>query len=185
MHVNISMQPQEENTFTQVPWFATTQTGSIDLYASAVSRYSSNLNHSNSSNANAKTASKNDSLKRHGRLSKKNSRDSEESENSNHRRRSNPVTGSATNLSAWSKDTEVNESDKIKELNSSKTSLKARKNSFTASLTNSKTSLQKILNNKDTDQPTFIEPLDTIMSYSSQIDPNTNMVRSFSRSSKK
>ena len=179
------MQPQEENTFTQVPWFATTQTGSIDLYASAVSRYSSNLNHSNSSHANAKNASKTDSLKRHGRLSKQHSRDSEKSEHSNHRRLSNPVTGSITNLSAWSKDTEVCESDKLKELNSSKTSLKARKNSLTASLTNSKTSLRKILNNKETDQTTFIEPLDTIMSYSSQIDPNTNMVRSLSRSSKK
>ena len=178
------MQPQEENTFTQVPWFATTQTGSIDLYASAVSRYSSNLNHSNSSHANAKTTFKNDSLKRQGGLSKQNSKDSEESEHSNHRRKSNPVTGSATNLSAWSKDTEVCESEKFKELNSSKTSLKARKNSFTASLTNSKTSLRKIFNNKDTDQNTFIEPLDTIMSYSSQIDPNTNMVRSLSRSSK-
>ena len=179
------MQPQEENTFTQVPWFATTQTGSIDLYASAVSRYSSNLNHSNSSHANAKNASKTDSLKRHGRLSKQHSRDSEESEHSYHRRRSNPVTGSITNLSAWSKDTEVCESDNLKQLNSSKTSLKTRKNSFTASLTNSKTSLRKILNNKDTDQTTFIEPLDTIMSYSSQIDPNTNMVRSLNRSSKK
>ena len=46
------MQPQEENTFTQIPWFATTQTGSIDLYASAVSRYSSNLNESNNSKTN-------------------------------------------------------------------------------------------------------------------------------------
>jgi hypothetical protein len=46
------MQPQGENTFTQIPWFATTQTGSIDLYASAVSRYSSNLNESNNSNSN-------------------------------------------------------------------------------------------------------------------------------------
>ena len=52
------------------------------------------------------------------------------------------------------------------------------------SLANSKTSLRKILNTKDTDQATFIEPLDTIMSYSSQIDPNTNMVRSLIRSLK-
>ena len=44
------MQPVEENTFSQVPWFATTQTGSIDLYASAVLRYSSSLNNSSSSN---------------------------------------------------------------------------------------------------------------------------------------
>ena len=49
------MQPIEENTFEQVPWFATTQTGSIDLYASAVSRaHSSNLN--NSSNLSAKNS---------------------------------------------------------------------------------------------------------------------------------
>ena len=44
------MQPVKENTFSQVPWFATTQTGSIDLYASAVSGYSSNLNNSSTSN---------------------------------------------------------------------------------------------------------------------------------------
>ena len=96
------MQPQEENTFTQVPWFATTQTGSIDLYASAVSRYSSNLNHSNSSHSQAKTSSKRNSLKKGENLGKQNSKDSVDSEASNNRRRSNPVTGSSANLSAWS-----------------------------------------------------------------------------------
>ena len=43
------MQPIEENTFNQVPWFATTLSGSIDLYASTASRYSNNLNGLNNS----------------------------------------------------------------------------------------------------------------------------------------
>ena len=175
------MQPQEENTFTQVPWFATTQTGSIDLYASAVSRYSSNLNHSNSSHSQAKT-SKRRSLKKGDKLQKQNSKDSVESETSNSRRRSNPVTGSSANLSAWSKEAEVGEDVKLKEINSSRTSLKARKDSLAASINDSRTSLKKLLSKKDTDQKTFIEPLDPIMSYSSQIEPSTNMVRSFTRS---
>ena len=59
------MQPLEENTFEQIPWFATTQTGSIDLYASAVSRnYSNNLNNSNNSKSdksNAKSAQRKNS----------------------------------------------------------------------------------------------------------------------------
>jgi len=51
------MQPLEENTFEQIPWFATTQTGSIDLYASAVSRnYSNNLNNSNNSKSDKSKA---------------------------------------------------------------------------------------------------------------------------------
>ena len=176
------MQPQEENTFTQVPWFATTQSGSIDLYASAVSRYSSNLNHSNSSHSQAKTSSKRRSLKNGDKLQKQNSKDSVESETSNSRRRSNPVTGSSANLSAWSKEAEVGEDVKLKEINSSRTSLKARKDSLAASINDSRISLKKLLSTKDTDRKTFIEPLDPIMSYSSQIEPSTNMVRSFTRS---
>ena len=51
------MQPLEENTFEQIPWFATTQTGSIDLYASAVSRnYSNNLNNSSNSKSDKSQA---------------------------------------------------------------------------------------------------------------------------------
>jgi len=165
------MQPQEENTFTQVPWFATTQTGSIDLYASAVSRYSSNLNHSNNSHSQTKTASKRNSLKKSDKVEKQNSKQSLESELSDKRRRSNPVNGSSASLSAWSKD------EKLQEINSSRTSLKSRKNSFVASISNSKTSLRKLLTIKDTEQNTFIEPLDPIMSYSSQIEPSTNMRR--------
>ena len=170
------MQPQEENTFTQVPWFATTQTGSIDLYASAVSRYSSNLNHSNNSHSQAKTASKRNSLKKSDKVEKQNSKQSLESELSDKRRRSNPVNGSSASLSAWSNDV------KLQEINTSRTSLKSRRNSFVASISNSKTSLRKLLTIKDTDQNTFIEPLDPIMSYSSQIEPSTNMVRSLNRS---
>ena len=170
------MQPQEENTFTQVPWFATTQTGSIDLYASAVSRYSSNLNHSNNSHSQTKTASKRNSLKKSDKVEKQNSKQSLESKLSDKRRRSNPVNGSSASLSAWSND------EKLQEINSSRTSLKSRKNSFVASISNSKTSLRKLLTIKDTDQNTFIEPLDPIMSYSSQIEPSTNMVRSLNRS---
>ena len=176
------MQPQEENTFTQVPWFATTQTGSIDLYASAVSRYSSNLNHSNNSHSQAKTASKRNSLKKNDKVEKQNSKHSLESELSNYRRRSNPVTGSSASLSAWSKEAEAGNDEKLKEINSSRTSLKSRKNSIATSISNSKTSLRKLLSIKDTDQKTFIEPLDPIMSYSSQIEPSTNMVRSLNRS---
>ena len=176
------MQPQEENTFTQVPWFATTQTGSIDLYASAVSRYSSNLNHSNNSQSQAKTASKRNSLKKSDKVEKQNSKQSLESELSNHRRRSNPITGSTASLSAWSKEADIGNEEKLQEINSSRTSLKSRKNSFAASISNSKSSLRKLLSIKDTDQKTFIEPLDPIMSYSSQIEPSTNMVRSLNRS---
>ena len=43
------MQPIEENTFNQVPWFATTLSGSIDLYTSTASRYSNNIDGLNSS----------------------------------------------------------------------------------------------------------------------------------------
>ena len=58
------MQPTEENTFNQVPWFATTQTGSIDLYASAVFHDSSNIiNHSNNTQDEDKLETKSNSTK--------------------------------------------------------------------------------------------------------------------------
>lgn len=177
------MQPQGENTFTQIPWFATTQTGSIDLYASAVSRYSSNLNESNNSNSNnsqtKNTSEKKSKTKARNDLKKGNTDNSEVLPS---RRQSKKVTGSTTSLSAWSGIPEGDDKvgQNIKEVNSSEKSLRTKRDSLTTSINNSKTSLRKLLSNKETekvDRQTFIEPLDPIMSYSSQVEPSTNMRR--------
>ena len=110
-------------------------------------------------------------------------RNTEDSEVLPSRRRSKTVIGSTTSLSAWSGIPESDDTldQNIKEVNSSKRSLRTKRDSLTTSINNSKTSLKKLLNNKETekvDQQTFIEPLDPIMSYSSQVEPSTNMVRS-------
>ena len=150
------MQPVEENTFSQVPWFATTQTGSIDLYASAISRYSSNLNHSNTSNNKENT-----------KLSNK----------------KNSTNGSTRSLKAWSGigGKENIENGRGDDSSSSKVSLRGKRNSFTKTISNSRLSLKKLLNKEEeeeTDRQTIIEPLDPIMSYSSQnqIEPSQAMV---------
>ena len=85
-------------------------------------------------------------------------------------------------MSAWSGIPESDDTldQNIKEVNSSKRSLRTKRDSLTTSINNSKTSLKKLLNNKETekvDRQTFIEPLDPFMSYSSQVEPSTNMVR--------
>ena len=115
------MQPVEENTFSQVPWFATTQTGSIDLYASAVSRYSSNLNNSSTSNHKENT-----------KLSNK----------------KNSTNGSTSSLKAWSGigEKENTENGRSENSNSSKISLRGKRNSFTKTISNSRLSLKKLLN---------------------------------------
>ena len=150
------MQPVEENTFSQVPWFATTQTGSIDLYASAVSRYSSNLNNSSTSNHKENT-----------KLSNK----------------KNSTNGSTRSLKAWSGigEKENTENGRSENSNSSKISLRGKRNSFTKTISNSRLSLKKLLNKEEeegADRQTILEALDPIMSYSSQnqIEPVQTMV---------
>ena len=86
-------------------------------------------------------------------------------------------------MTAWSgiPETDSKADPNIREVNSSKRSSRTKRDSLTASINNSKTSLKKLLSNKEPekfDRQTFIEPLDPIMSYSSQIEPSTNMVRS-------
>ena len=188
------MQPLEENTFEQIPWFATTQTGSIDLYASAVSRnYSNNLNNSNNSKSDK---SKDKSVARKNSHSNKNLEKSKRHQNSNEsiksslassERKNKTLSESIRNGSAW-KTTVLagnEETPNHKDLVSGSNSSRSKRSSLTKSITNSKLSLRKLLNNNETtaaDHKTYIEPLAPIMSYSSQnqIEPNTNMVRCFS-----
>ena len=188
------MQPLEENTFEQIPWFATTQTGSIDLYASAVSRnYSNNLNNSSNSKSD-KSKAKN--VARKSSHSNKNSEKIEKHENSNEsiksslassERRNKTLSQSIRNGTAW-KTTVLatsEESSNSKDINSECNSLRSKRSSLTKSITNSRLSLRKLLNNNKpnaADHKTYIEPLAPIMSYSSQnqIEPNTNMVRCLS-----
>ena len=185
------MQPLEENTFEQIPWFATTQTGSIDLYASAVSRnHSNNLNNSNDSKSNK---SKDKSIARKNSLSNKNLEKIEKHENGNESiksslassdRKNKTLSQSIRNGTAW-KTTVLAANDETpnhKDIVSGSNSLRSKRSSLTKSITNSKLSLRKLLNNNETtaaDHKTYIEPLAPIMSYSSQnqIEPNTNMVR--------
>ena len=185
------MQPLEENTFEQIPWFATTQTGSIDLYASAVSRnYSNNLNNSNNSKSDK---SKGKSVARKNSHPNKSLEKIKRNENSNEsintslassERKNKTLSESIRNGSAW-KTTVLaanEETPNHKDIVSGSNSLRSKRSSLTKSITNSKLSLRKLLNNNETtsaDHKTYIEPLAPIMSYSSQnqIEPNTNMVR--------
>ena len=185
------MQPLEENTFEQIPWFATTQTGSIDLYASAVSRnYSNNLNNSNNSKSDKSKAK---SVARKNSHSNKNLEKIKRHENGNEsiktslassERKNKTLSESIRNGSAW-KTTVLagnEETPNHKDLVSGSNSSRSKRSSLTKSITNSKLSLRKLLNNNETttaDHKTYIEPLAPIMSYSSQnqIEPNTNMVR--------
>ena len=185
------MQPLEGNTFEQIPWFATTQTGSIDLYASAVSRnHKNNLNNSNDSKSNKSKAK---STARKNSASNKNLDKIEKHEGGNESiksslassdRKNRTLSQSIRNGTAW-KTTVLpasEESPNSKDINSGSNGLRSKRSSLTRSITNSKLSLRKLLNNNEStagDQKTYIEPLAPIMSYSSQnqIEPNTNMVR--------
>ena len=188
------MQPLEENTFEQIPWFATTQTGSIDLYASAVSRnYTNNLNNSNNSKSDkskAKSVARKNShsnqnlekTKRHD-----NSNESRKTSLASSERKNKTLSESIRNGSAWKTTvlTANEENPNHNNIVSGNNSLRSKRSSLTRSITNSKLSLRKLLNNNETtaaDHKTYIEPLAPIMSYSSQnqIEPNTNMVRCLS-----
>ena len=82
-------------------------------------------------------------------------------------------------MKAWSNS---DEKENRKETNDRKKSLSLKRDSLTTSINNSKLSLKNLLSyngSEKVDQPTYIEPLAPIMSYSSQnqIEPSTNMVR--------
>ena len=188
------MQPLEENTFEQIPWFATTQTGSIDLYASAVSRnYTNNLNNSNNSKSDkskaksvqGKNSHSNKNLEKIKR--QENGNESIKSSLSSSERKNKTLSESIRYGSAW-KNTILaanEETPNHKNIVSGSNSLRSKRSSLPRSITNSKLSLRKLLNNNETtaaDHKTYIEPLAPIMSYSSQnqIEPNTNMVRCLS-----